>query len=260
MSKAEAGDGPPAPPPVNTVVRACFTFVGKHPEQLSFQKGELVTVVSAQNRNGWWHGTLQGRTGFFPHNYVVVHNEEPEKLKKQVPKQIDAPQPVPDSAAEEKKTDEPRKIEEEPVPHNEGPGESISAESVRNPSKVEPSKQDGPVVGQRRLALFDFAATDKLQISFKVGQVLTVVSTADRNGWWEGVVGDPPAKGFFPVVYTKEEPESFAEPEAGSSVKPDTREQNDDRRKGDRRSPVEGRRDRESSRNRARDDRGSDRD
>lgn len=37
--------------------------------QLSFQKGDVITVTQAIE-GGWWEGTLRGTTGWFPSNYV----------------------------------------------------------------------------------------------------------------------------------------------------------------------------------------------
>ena len=37
--------------------------------QLSFQKGDVITVTQSIE-GGWWEGTLRGVTGWFPSNYV----------------------------------------------------------------------------------------------------------------------------------------------------------------------------------------------
>lgn len=37
--------------------------------QLVFQKGDLITVTQVVD-GGWWEGTLNGKTGWFPSNYV----------------------------------------------------------------------------------------------------------------------------------------------------------------------------------------------
>lgn len=37
--------------------------------QLCFSKGDIITVTQAID-GGWWEGTLQGKTGWFPSNYV----------------------------------------------------------------------------------------------------------------------------------------------------------------------------------------------
>ena len=37
--------------------------------QLCFSKGDIVTVTQVLD-GGWWEGTLNGKTGWFPSNYV----------------------------------------------------------------------------------------------------------------------------------------------------------------------------------------------
>ena len=37
--------------------------------QLCFGKGDIITVTQTMD-GGWWEGTLNGRTGWFPSNYV----------------------------------------------------------------------------------------------------------------------------------------------------------------------------------------------
>jgi len=56
--------------PIITCVRALYTFNPTEPEDLSFEKGDVIKVVD-QGDGNWWRGTLRGRTGAFPVNYVV---------------------------------------------------------------------------------------------------------------------------------------------------------------------------------------------
>ena len=37
--------------------------------QLKFKKGDIITITQKED-GGWWEGTLDGRTGWFPSNYV----------------------------------------------------------------------------------------------------------------------------------------------------------------------------------------------
>ncbi|KAG0426335.1 hypothetical protein HPB47_026548 [Ixodes persulcatus] len=50
-------------------VRALFPFVAQHEDELSFQKGQVVTVLSKEDPS-WWKGELGGHVGLFPSNYV----------------------------------------------------------------------------------------------------------------------------------------------------------------------------------------------
>uniref|UniRef100_A0A8C4QXB9 Rac/Cdc42 guanine nucleotide exchange factor (GEF) 6 n=1 Tax=Eptatretus burgeri TaxID=7764 RepID=A0A8C4QXB9_EPTBU len=51
------------------LVRARFDFARTNEDELSFAKGDIITVTRVEE-GGWWEGTLHGRTGWFPSNYV----------------------------------------------------------------------------------------------------------------------------------------------------------------------------------------------
>ncbi|XP_018085516.1 rho guanine nucleotide exchange factor 6 isoform X2 [Xenopus laevis] len=51
------------------VVKARFNFNQENEDELSFCKGETIYVTRVEE-GGWWEGTLNGKTGWFPSNYV----------------------------------------------------------------------------------------------------------------------------------------------------------------------------------------------
>jgi hypothetical protein len=53
---------------------ALFTYEAKEPEQLSFQRGDLLTVVT-RRKGGWWTGKIRGeeRVGTFHRGFVQYH-------------------------------------------------------------------------------------------------------------------------------------------------------------------------------------------
>ncbi|XP_037833434.1 rho guanine nucleotide exchange factor 6 isoform X2 [Kryptolebias marmoratus] len=51
------------------MVKARFNFKQNNEDELSFNKGDLI-LVTRQEEGGWWEGTLNGKTGWFPSNYV----------------------------------------------------------------------------------------------------------------------------------------------------------------------------------------------
>uniref|UniRef100_A0A8L0DTU1 Rho guanine nucleotide exchange factor (GEF) 7b n=1 Tax=Oncorhynchus mykiss TaxID=8022 RepID=A0A8L0DTU1_ONCMY len=51
------------------LVRAKFTFQQTNEDELSFNKGDMISV-SRQEDGGWWEGSLNGNKGWFPSNYV----------------------------------------------------------------------------------------------------------------------------------------------------------------------------------------------
>ncbi|TPX72875.1 hypothetical protein SpCBS45565_g00061 [Spizellomyces sp. 'palustris'] len=65
---------PPPPPaagkPATTRATALYDFIGERPSDLSFKKGDLITIIKAGGPNDWWVGSLNGKEGDFPGNYV----------------------------------------------------------------------------------------------------------------------------------------------------------------------------------------------
>uniref|UniRef100_A0A8C4IVR3 Osteoclast-stimulating factor 1 n=1 Tax=Dicentrarchus labrax TaxID=13489 RepID=A0A8C4IVR3_DICLA len=54
---------------VSSVFPARFPFQQTNEDELSFSKGDIISV-SRQEDGGWWEGSLNGKSGWFPSNYV----------------------------------------------------------------------------------------------------------------------------------------------------------------------------------------------
>ncbi|KAI9464810.1 hypothetical protein F5148DRAFT_1209321 [Russula earlei] len=52
-----------------TRVRALHSFEPTEPNELAFEKGDIIKVVNREYKD-WWRGQLRNRTGIFPVNYV----------------------------------------------------------------------------------------------------------------------------------------------------------------------------------------------
>ncbi|XP_024919835.1 rho guanine nucleotide exchange factor 7a isoform X2 [Cynoglossus semilaevis] len=51
------------------LVKARFNFQQTNEDELTFNKGDIISVTR-QEDGGWWEGMFSGRTGWFPSNYV----------------------------------------------------------------------------------------------------------------------------------------------------------------------------------------------
>uniref|UniRef100_A0A3Q3FVX9 Rho guanine nucleotide exchange factor (GEF) 7a n=1 Tax=Labrus bergylta TaxID=56723 RepID=A0A3Q3FVX9_9LABR len=51
------------------LVKARFNFQQTNEDELTFDKGDIISVTR-QEDGGWWEGLLNGRSGWFPSNYV----------------------------------------------------------------------------------------------------------------------------------------------------------------------------------------------
>ncbi|XP_007664206.2 rho guanine nucleotide exchange factor 6 isoform X1 [Ornithorhynchus anatinus] len=60
------------------VVKARFNFKQTNEDELSVSKGDIIYVTRVEE-GGWWEGTLNGKTGWFPSNYVreIKSTEKP---------------------------------------------------------------------------------------------------------------------------------------------------------------------------------------
>jgi len=61
------------------LVRALFKFKGTNNDELKFKKGDIITITQKED-GGWWEGTLDGRTGWFPTNYVEELSSKDTKV------------------------------------------------------------------------------------------------------------------------------------------------------------------------------------
>ncbi|KAF7559082.1 hypothetical protein G7046_g5077 [Stylonectria norvegica] len=95
-SSAQAGSSgqkeaiAPAPPtPAGTTaatvsrVRALFDFAPSEPGELEFKKGDVIAVLESVYKD-WWRGSLKGKTGIFPLNYVEkLTDPTPDELQRE---------------------------------------------------------------------------------------------------------------------------------------------------------------------------------
>ncbi|KAG0169432.1 hypothetical protein DFQ30_003648 [Apophysomyces sp. BC1015] len=69
---------PPPPPPISRkptepTARALYAYNGEQAGDLSFQEGEIVTIVQkSDSQDDWWTGKIGTRQGVFPANYVKL--------------------------------------------------------------------------------------------------------------------------------------------------------------------------------------------
>lgn len=75
---------PPAPAVVKKV-RAMYDLSSSEPDELSFKKGDVIVVLEQVYRD-WWRGTLYGKVGIFPLNYVTPV-KEPTPQEREIERQ-----------------------------------------------------------------------------------------------------------------------------------------------------------------------------
>lgn len=50
--------------------RALYDYEGEKEGDLSFKEGDIIAVLDKSDPSGWWQGSLNGVTGYFPMNFV----------------------------------------------------------------------------------------------------------------------------------------------------------------------------------------------
>uniref|UniRef100_A0A8C5SC23 SH3 domain-containing YSC84-like protein 1 n=1 Tax=Laticauda laticaudata TaxID=8630 RepID=A0A8C5SC23_LATLA len=57
-----------------TIVTAIYPFQGQQPGDLTFNPGDKIKVTTkTDSQFDWWEGSLHGKTGIFPANYVTLN-------------------------------------------------------------------------------------------------------------------------------------------------------------------------------------------
>jgi len=56
---------------LNLTATAIFDFVPSRPEELGFSKGDIIEIEMLEGV--WWKGTINGKTGLIPYNYVRIN-------------------------------------------------------------------------------------------------------------------------------------------------------------------------------------------
>lgn len=88
-STAGQAEATPQPVPSSTTaatvsrVRALYDFTPSEPGELEFKKGDVIAVLKSVYKD-WWSGSLKGKTGIFPLNYVEkLADPTPEELQRE---------------------------------------------------------------------------------------------------------------------------------------------------------------------------------
>jgi len=48
-----------------------YDYTAREPDELTIRKGDVITGIRMQD-GGWWEGSLNGKRGMFPDNFVKV--------------------------------------------------------------------------------------------------------------------------------------------------------------------------------------------
>ncbi len=146
-------------------MRALFDYNGETGAELSFKKGDVITVTEKDD-SGWWQGELNGVVGAFPSSGWV------EELPAAYSSYSSSGHAVPVPSA----------------------GPSHAASAILSPRYNPPVK--------RCRALYDFAAENAEEVTMSAGDTMTI-DCPESAGWYTGTNETTGAVGRYPVSYVE---------------------------------------------------------
>lgn len=179
------GDKPQPPAQENAKVRAKYNFVGSDAEDLSFKKGDILTILKKEEDDWWLARHSNGQEGLIPKPYV----EEVPNMQLNVRKSYPAPAPLSEVSTGRYSTG----------------GKDYSQPFVHN-SKVsqEPSLSTlpaGPLLARAKQSR-DPSFYDQTQLKFQKDDRIKVTKRND-DGIWEGENIENGEKGLFPFTFVE---------------------------------------------------------
>ncbi|XP_032877202.1 intersectin-2 isoform X2 [Amblyraja radiata] len=188
--------------------RALYPFEARNNDELSFQAGDLIEVdETTEGESSWLYGSLQGKAGWFPVNYVEKAAENAAPLS---PKRALLPptKPVSTTSVSPGPQDQ-SKVSEEGNIQSSRTFSGISGSPMWQKSAFTPTLPPGsgsPIYDQvenvtafKALALCSWTAKKENHLNFSKDDMIEVLEQQDN--WWFGEVRG--AKGWFPRSYVK---------------------------------------------------------
>ncbi|KAL1006533.1 hypothetical protein UPYG_G00073510 [Umbra pygmaea] len=210
--------------------KASFSYVPQNDDELELKIGDVIEVLE-EVEEGWWKGTLNGKTGMFPSNFIKELGDTPTSLNtstRSSQEELRSNRSSKDSPGSESDGGESRsdsgKIQAKKVrgfgfgdifkdkPIKLRPasgdldGEGEKAQVRKSPSvtsetmKAEPESK----VKGRELCkvIFPYDAQNEDELSIKEGDIVTIINRDCADvGWWLGELGGK--KGVFPDNFVK---------------------------------------------------------
>uniref|UniRef100_A0A674D6B8 Osteoclast-stimulating factor 1 n=1 Tax=Salmo trutta TaxID=8032 RepID=A0A674D6B8_SALTR len=198
--------------------KATFSYVPQNEDELELKIGDVIHILG-EVEEGWWEGSLNGKTGMFPSNFTRELEDTPASLDTSTR-----------SSQEELRSNKTSK--DSPGSESDG-GESRSDSGEIQPKKVRgfgfgnifkdqpirlrPASGDMDTEGEKVMhclysdwfpgrelckVIFPYDANNEDELSMKEGEIVTIINRdcADA-GWWMGEIGG--RKGVFPDNFVK---------------------------------------------------------
>ncbi|KAM9416702.1 SH3 domain-containing kinase-binding protein 1-like isoform 2-T2 [Salvelinus alpinus] len=206
--------------------KASFSYVPQNEDELELKIGDVIHILG-EVEEGWWEGSLNGKTGMFPSNFTRELEDTPPsrdtstRSSQEELRSNKTNSPGSESDGGESRSDsgeiQPKKVrgfgfgdifKDQPIRLGPASGdmEGGKAQVRKSPSvsletmKAEP---EGMVKGRELCkVIFPYDAHNEDELSMKEGEIVTIINRdcADA-GWWMGEIGG--RKGVFPDNFVK---------------------------------------------------------
>ncbi|KAM4606634.1 SH3 domain-containing kinase-binding protein 1 [Polymixia lowei] len=209
--------------------KAAFSYMPQNEDELELKIGDVIEII-AEVEEGWWEGTLNGKTGMFPSNFtreIQLESETPsldtsqEELRSRTSKDSPGSESDGGDSRSEMGSGEiqPKKVrgfgfgdifKDQPIklrprsmevdPEGDKTHTGKTATVAQETMKAEP---DSKVKGRELCkVIFPYDAQNEDELSIKEGEIVNIISKdcADA-GWWMGEIGG--RQGVFPDNFVK---------------------------------------------------------
>ncbi|KAM6971731.1 SH3 domain-containing kinase-binding protein 1 isoform 3-T3 [Tautogolabrus adspersus] len=221
--------------------KAAFSYVPQHEDELGLKIGDVIEII-AEVEEGWWEGSLNGKTGMFPSNFtkeILTESETPsldtsqEELRSGRTSK-DSPGSESDGADSRSETGsgeiQPKKVrgfgfgdifKDQPIklrPRSmdmDSEGDKVNEKAASGAPESMKTEPDSKAKGREQCkVLFPYEAQNEDELSLKEGEIVNIVTKECADaGWWMGEIGG--RQGVFPDNFVK-----LLEPEKERPKKP----------------------------------------
>ncbi|XP_046721399.1 sorbin and SH3 domain-containing protein 1 isoform X4 [Silurus meridionalis] len=186
---------------------ARFNFTGDTAVEMSFRKGERITLIRRVDEN-WYEGKISGtnRQGIFPVTYVDVHK------KPRVKNGVDFPDPPLSQSPHRSTNASPQPLKNEadylgrssrsPVMLFDIQDSSMNANSFTQPQSQSSSPEPGRLSCGIFQALYSYMPQNDDELELQEGDLVNVMEKCD-DGWFVGTSKRTKQFGTFPGNYVK---------------------------------------------------------
>merc|ERR1719150_779587 len=166
---------------LNEAFVSIYPYASDEPGDLTFEAGEYITVTA--KAGDWWTGTLNGRTGVFPFNYVEAAPAQGSDLAQPAA-------PTGENGAENSAV-------------AAGKPAAAAGGTMGRRKSIKKKAKDGKKLELAQV-IAPYEATSKEQLSLVQGTMI-VIKKKTETGWWQGEQGKGKKRsvGWFPASYVK---------------------------------------------------------